>query len=118
MESSFDWILQNPGLNHLTIKIFKLLDINSLGFCLVVSKQWHQFIKENETIWKAHVSTELPLHDVCNSGYVNMVKLFIDLNYDINAKNRLDQTPLYLACQQNQVKLVELLCQQPGVDVN
>ena len=48
MANSFDSILQNPGLNHITIKVFESLDFDSLIICVQVSPDWQQFIKENE----------------------------------------------------------------------
>ena len=123
MDSYFDGILQTPGLNHLTINIFKLLDIKSLDNCLVVSKKWHHFIKENGPIWKQHFSIEdsdLPLHNACTLGHVNMVKLLIKLGFDVNEISKSGETLLFhaYACIQNKFKVVELLCQQPRIDVN
>ena len=125
MESYFDWILQNSGLNHITIKIFKILDSKSLDKCLAVSGQWYQFIKQNEsiwqqnlTIWKPYVSTDLPLHKACTAGHVNMVKLLIDVGFDLNGTNEYGKTPLYLACANKNNKVAKLLCQQPKFNVN
>ena len=117
MDSYFDWILQNPGLNHLTIKIFGLLDLKSFDNCLIVSKYWYQFIKENRNLWKV-LSQKFPMHDACYSGYVNIVKLFIELNEDINARDARGSTPLVLACWGNQLKVVKLLCKQSKINVN
>ena len=118
MESYFDWILQNPGLNHITIKIFEILDVISLDNCLEVSQQWFKFIIKNTSIWNQHASMHFPLHNACLLGHVTKVKLLIELDYDINATNKDGKTPLYLACKQNHVKVVKFLCQQPRIVVN
>ena len=118
MESNFDWILQNPGLNHVTIKIFGDLDINSLFSCLDVSEQWCKFIKENRSLWEPHVLHGFPLHYACISGHVNVVKLLFELGIDVNAIDGEDDTPLILACTHNRLKIVKLLCQHPNIDIN
>ena len=117
MDSFFDWILQNPGLNHLTIKIFGFLDLKSFDNCLKVSKQWYQFIKENRNQWK-RFSYRWLLHNACYSGYANIVKLLIELDYNINAPDANGVTPLSLACLGNHVEVVKLLCKQSNINVN
>ena len=103
MANHFDWILQRPGLNHVAIKIFESLDMNSLDNSLGVSKQWFEFIKETESIWKPHISQDHIFHKVCSSGYLNIVKLLIDLGFDINASDEKGETPLIIACQKSNV---------------
>ena len=115
MESYFDMILQNPGLNHLTTMIFGNLDTNSLFNCLEVSDQWYQFIKENRRLWKQH---DFPLHRACISGHFNAVKLLIELGFDVNARNGEKEPPLLLACIHKRLKVTKLLCQHPNIDVN
>ena len=119
MANYFDWILQNPGLNHISIKIFENLDIvASLESCLQVSQQWNQFIKENESIWRKHLTKSFPLHHACRLGHVYIVKLLIEMGFDVNARDTKVGTPLSIACKTRNVKLAMLLCQQPKIDVN
>ena len=118
MDSYFNWILQNPGLNHLTVLIFEFLDTASLNKCLKVSQLWNQFIKQNTSIWKRHLAKESPLHNAISSGQINMVELLLDLGFDVNGLNGEGQTPLSIACSHNRLTLVKLLCQHPKIDVN
>ena len=106
MANYFEWILQNPGLNHITFKIFGNLNIDSLEKCLQVSNQWNQFIKENESIWNKYVPKQLPIHYAYNLGHVKIVKLLIEIGMDVNAKDAKGKTPLMLACSARNVKLV------------
>ena len=46
MANYFDFILDNPGLNHISIQIFENIDLEALSKCIDVSEKWHQFIIE------------------------------------------------------------------------
>ena len=50
-----------------------------------------------------------PLHEACNRGYEDIVKVFIDAMVDINrVTNDLD-TPLHIACTRGNIQCVHLL---------
>ena len=43
-------LIDNPGLDHLGLKIFKYLDFKSLQKCKTVCKLWNQFIDSSKTL--------------------------------------------------------------------
>ena len=52
-------------------------------------------------------------------GYIEIVKLFVTLkDININYSNTDGVTSLFIACQENHSTIVELLLQQPNIDVN
>ena len=46
-----DYIVRNPGLEHVALQIFAFLDAKNLAKCFQVSRFWHHFIASNRTIW-------------------------------------------------------------------
>ena len=121
MANYFELILQNSGLNHITIKIFQNLDIDSLLNCAEVSPDWLQFIQENEVIWQQHFTTEFPLHEACKLGDLQKVKLLITIGININAKDTYDRTPLEIIIKwvrKPNLNIVEYLLTQPSIDIN
>lgn len=55
---------------------------------------------------------ELPLntlHDACAKGHLNDVHIFLDRGVDVNHPSGNGQTPLYIACMNNQFSIVEVL---------
>ena len=124
MENYFNLILQNRGLNHITIKIFKYLDSISLYICFDVSRLWLQFIKENKTIWRQHILVDETkgcgwlLHNACYYGHPLIVKLLIRLGFDVNIPNQYDETPLICAMYKGHLEIIKILLFSGKVDVN
>ena len=118
MANYLNSILENPGLDHIAVEIFQNLDIEALAESIKVSKQWCRFIKENKAIWASKFPKKFPLHDACITGNTMEVNLLLTLGFDINAKDKEGETPLNQACQNQNVQIVEILCKQPGIDVN
>ena len=59
------------------------------------------------------------LYTASSSGYFEIVKLFLTLkDIDINHSNQEGCTSLFIACQFNHPTIVEILLQQPNIDVN
>ena len=50
---SLNLVLNNYGLQHIAIKVFSKLDLQSLLNCQLTCYQWYQFIKDNKQIWKS-----------------------------------------------------------------
>ena len=55
-----DDLVQNRGLQHLALKIFRKLDYKSLANCRLVSKDWKEFIDSDTVVpfeaWKIRTS--------------------------------------------------------------
>ena len=59
------------------------------------------------------------LHAASSSGNIEIVKLFLNLkDININYSNTDGVTFLFIACQDNHPTIVDLLFQQPNIDVN
>ena len=59
------------------------------------------------------------LHAASSSGNIEIVKIFLNLkDININYSNFDGVTFLFIACQDNHPTIVELLLQQPNIDVN
>ena len=63
------------------------------------------------------VSLETKLHEAIQQGSVQDVQELILQGTDINAKNEMDETPLYVALKLDMVSIVDILLQH-GADVN
>jgi ankyrin repeat protein len=50
-----------------------------------------------------------PLHFACKEGYLEVVKLLIELGADKEAKDKWNETPLHLACIEGHLDVVKLL---------
>ena len=118
MENYFDLILENPGLNHITIKIFENLDLPALLESMEVSRTWNKFIIENNIFTKMLDSINFPLHNACINGHVKVVKLLLAKGFDGNVKDEHNETPLNYAIQYQNVEIVEILSKQPSINVN
>ena len=49
------------------------------------------------------------LFQSCELGSINIVKILLENNLDINSRNELGETPLHIAVAKNDIKLIELL---------
>ncbi|KAK8853875.1 hypothetical protein M9Y10_016418 [Tritrichomonas musculus] len=58
------------------------------------------------------------LHIAAREGYIQILKLFLNLNPEVNNPDQNGITPLCYASQNNQVESVKLLLSTPGVDPN
>ena len=115
MANYFDFILQNCGLSHITVKIFKELELEDLAECVEVSEPWCQFINENISITE-HKNASL--HHACSSGNVKLAKFLLNIGFNVNVRDQYNYTPLHVACMLGCDEIVELLCKQPSIDVN
>ena len=112
MANYFDLILQNPGLNHITIKIFQYMDIESLFQCVHVSPDWFQFIKENKIIWQQ-------LHMACRFGNLDILRSFLkDPAININIQYKDGRTPLLLVLAHDHLEIVKALVYNPSIEFN
>lgn len=50
-----------------------------------------------------------PLHEACNRGYDDIVKIFIDMKCDINRFTSDHHSPLHIACMRGNVECARLL---------
>lgn len=60
----------------------------------------------------------LELIKAAYKNLINKVKFLLDLGADVNAKNQYGDTALYSAIIKNNKEIVELLLNQPGIDIN
>ena len=104
MANYFDWILHNPGLNHISLKIFHKLDIESLLDCAQVSTDWLQFIKENAIFHQPKFSKEFLLYEPWVLDELEKVKLLVSIGVDVNAKDTNGLTPFRSAIYQGSPK--------------
>ena len=119
MENYFDSILDNPGLDHITISIFESLDFPALLESMDVSSKWHQFIIENNLLTKKLDNLErYTLHNACINGHTKVVKLLLAKGFNGNAKDKDRDTPLNHACRNQNVDIVEILSKDSSINVN
>ena len=121
-------ILQNPGLQLISRNIFKYLKLKDFSHCRLVSKFWKQFIDEDKYLADVQFTevkvmsvcyskrTQLPVplfHYVCGFASFRIVKMFLDnklkWKIDVNAQDEIEVTPLFMACQYNNVLVVNHL---------
>eukprot|EP00761_Pharyngomonas_kirbyi_P010203 gb/GECH01010221.1/.p1 GENE.gb/GECH01010221.1/~~gb/GECH01010221.1/.p1 ORF type:complete len:148 (+),score=41.83 gb/GECH01010221.1/:1-444(+) len=58
------------------------------------------------------------LHNAAMSGDAHATRLMIDQGYNVNAKDRLDPTPLHWACLEGHILVVIELLKSPDIQVN
>ena len=129
-----DYLMQNQGLDHLSEKIFQLLNVQTIARCRLVSKLWNQsldkiwIIKQLETFQRKlieiydsdeHESQKKQLVEyqpewiqifqaLAKQNDVKIVHFIKKYYLDIEASN-MGWTPLHYACKYGQVELVNLL---------
>ena len=129
-----DYLMQNQGLDHLSEKIFQLLNVQTIARCRLVSKLWLQsldkiwIIKQLETFQRKlieiydsdeHESQKKQLVEyqpewiqifqaLAKQNDVKIVHFIKQYYLDIEA-SRMGLTPLHYACKYGQVELVNLL---------
>ena len=85
--------IQNPGLQHIALAIFKNLDPKSLGNCRVVSKEWKACIDQEKYWWNLQlVKCKEIIEIAMTRNHIELVKLFLDradeLGINLNARQR------------------------------
>ena len=136
-------ILQNPGLRLISRNIFKYLKLEDFSNCRLVSKSWKQFIDEDKYLVDVQLTEVMflyskekiscnqqgychrfPLtqfHFVCAFASFQIVKLFLEnklkWKIDVNAQDENGLTPLFYACESNNVLVVNQLLDH-GLNVN
>ena len=58
-----------------------------------------------------------PLHRACERGYLEMVKILVNVGAAIDKSDRCDMTPLHYACQEGHLQLVVYLIREAGCRV-
>ena len=53
--SQMNELIQNPGLQHLALHIFKTLDFKTLVTCRAVSKDWKSLIENDKHWWRSQL---------------------------------------------------------------
>ena len=126
-----DYLMQNPGLDHLSEKIFQLLNVQTIARCRLVSKLWNEnlekiwIIKQLETYQCKIIEIYDPNeHESQKKQLVEYqpgwIQIFQALSKDVKIVNFIKQyyldkkasnmgwTPLHYACKYGQVELVKL----------
>lgn len=59
-----------------------------------------------------------PLHTACDSGYLQLVRLLLQQDCDVNVQQRDGRTPLFRACKRGHLDVVEVLLSCQGIQVD
>ena len=54
---TFDIFVRSEGLQFIALAIYRLLDLNSLRNCLMVSREWNNLIQSDNRLWSVHLTS-------------------------------------------------------------
>ena len=110
---------------HLFLKIFQKLDHESLFNCRVIARSWQNTIDGRNYPWLriVNIPTILKernsyLHQAAATGQIEAFKIALNQEGDVNIKNEHDETSFYLACKNGCFKIIQLLLENTGLEID
>ena len=117
-----------PGMPHITDQIIEQLDNKTIKNCKQVSKSWHKNIDNYKLSWTRIVNVpeimqngDSYLHLAAQRGQFEMFEKVFNEEEIKDPKNNMGETPFHIACQNDNLKIVELIVQKSvecSVDLN
>lgn len=108
-----EWWKKKDEMNQALIKAVKIKDFNKVKGCLDAAKHKDLVADINAL---GHLDYT-PLHTAVQLMQKDIVKFLLMKGAEVNARSKSMRTPLHIACMQNNVEILEMLCQNDHVDM-
>ena len=120
------------GIMHIAAQKYDAFDVSDLSEKTKIQRsiQFMEFLLENAPYFGININGathymyggKTPMHVACTSGYPEVVALMLKgsivYGINVNATNHMGKTPLFMACVEKRIDIIEVMAKHGGQEIN